>query len=331
MDFENLPKIELHCHLDGSIRPQTVIDIAMKENIELPSYDHNIIKRALIAPTECNSLDDYLRCFDIPIAVMQSKESLERTAFELVEDAALENVKYIEVRFAPVLHTRKGLKLKEIIECVLTGMKRAEKLFDIKSNLILSCLRVIPVKAAFETIEAGKEFLGKGVVAIDLCASEDEGFSMKFEESIALAREYGYNVTIHAGETGIGKNVLEAVTLLKATRIGHGVFIHNCKEAYDIVKKQNIFLEMCPTSNIQTKAAKSIIEHPIYKFYKDDIKVTINTDNRTVSDTNLTKEHIIVFNNFHISYEEYKTFYLNSVDASFTNQATKELLRTYVK
>ena len=145
------------------------------------------------------------------------------------------------------------------------------------------------VDSAFEVVEKGKKFLGKGVVAIDLCASEEEGFCGKFVEPIALARQYGYRVTIHAGETGIGKNVLEAVELLGAERIGHGVFIKDCLEAYNIVKEKRVVLEMCPTSNVQTKAVNSFSEHPIYDFHKDGIKVTVNTDNRTVSDTNMTE------------------------------------------
>lgn len=325
-----LPKIELHCHLDGSLRPETIIDIAKREGLDIPSFDIEGIKRELIAPVDCESLDVYLKRFVIPNLVMQSKENLRRVAFELFEDCAKENVKYMEVRFAPLLHIAKGLTIEEIIESVIQGIKEAEEKYDIKGNLILSCMRHMSAQDALEVIEEGRKFLGKGVVAIDLAGSEGVGFCEKFVEPIALAREYGYRVTIHAGETGIGKNVLEAVELLGAERIGHGIFIRDCAEAYSIVKEKGVTLEMCPTSNVQTKAVNSLSEHPVYDYHKDGIKVTVNTDNRTVSDTDMTKEYSLVFNEFNISNEDYKVIYYNSIEASFADLETKEKLKKYL-
>lgn len=330
MNFENLPKIELHCHLDGSVRPETIIDIAKEEGISIPYYDIENIKKEVTAPAECKSLDEYLKRFKIPNLVMQSKESLRRITFELLEDCAKENVKYIEVRFAPLLHTTNGLSIEEVIESVISGIKDAEEKYDIKGNIILSCMRFMSANKAFEVVEAGKKYLSKGVVAIDLCAAEDEGFCSKFIEPIALAREYEYRVTIHAGETGIGRNVLEAVELLGAERIGHGVFIKDCIEAYNVVKDKGITLEMCPTSNIQTKAIDSFKNHPIYDFYNNGIRVSVNTDNRTVSDTNMTKECHILLREFNITFEEYKQIYHNSVAAAFAPLETKEWLRKYI-
>ncbi|MBU3180734.1 adenosine deaminase [Clostridium psychrophilum] len=330
MKYIDLPKIELHCHLDGSLRPETIIDIAKDEKISIPYYDIKNITKEVTAPEECKSLDEYLKRFEIPNLVMQSKESLRRITYELLEDSAKENVKYIEVRFAPLLHITKGLSICEVIESVITGIKDAEETFDIRGNIVLCCMRFMSANKAFEVVEAGKEYLSKGVVAVDLCGAEGEGFCSKFIEPIALAREYGYRVTIHAGETGIGKNVLEAVELLGAERIGHGVFIKDCVEAYDIVKEKKITLEMCLTSNIQTKAIDAFENHPFYNFYNDGIEVTINTDNRTVSDTNMTKECEILFKIFGITFEEYKQIYYNSVDAAFTDFETKQWLRKYI-
>ncbi|MGD6959446.1 adenosine deaminase [Rossellomorea aquimaris] len=330
MNYSIMPKIELHCHLDGSVRPETIIDIAKREGIHIPSFDIEEMKEELIAQLDCESLDEYLEKFSIPNAVMQSKENLKRITFELYEDAAKENVKYMEVRFAPLLHTRKGLSIEEIIGSVIEGMKEAEGQFDIKGNIILSCMRTMSVESAFEVVEQGKIFLGKGVVAIDLCASEEEGFCGKFIEPIALAREYGYRVTIHAGETGIGRNVLEAVDWLGAERIGHGVYIKDCAEAYQIVKEKQIVLEICPTSNVQTKAVNQFRDHPLYDFHRDGIKITINTDNRTVSDTTMTKECDLVWNEFAMSYEDYKEIYMNSVEAAFASDEVKEGLKKYL-
>ncbi|MGG1629567.1 adenosine deaminase [Rossellomorea sp. NRS-1567] len=330
MNYSTMPKIELHCHLDGSVRPETIIDIAKREGIHIPSFDIEEMKEELIAPLDCESLDEYLEKFSIPNAVMQSKEYLKRITYELYEDAAKENVKYMEVRFAPLLHTQKGLSVEEIIGSVIEGMKEAEEQFDIKGNIILSCMRTMSAERAFEVVEQGKNFLGKGVVAIDLCASEEEGFCGKFIEPIALAREYGYRVTIHAGETGIGKNVLEAVEWLGAERIGHGVYITDCPEAYQVVKEKQIVLEICPTSNVQTKAVNQFRDHPLYDFQKDGIKITINTDNRTVSDTTMTKECDLVWNEFAMSDEDYREIYMNSVEACFASDEVKEGLKKYL-
>ncbi|OFI07781.1 adenine deaminase [Clostridium acetireducens DSM 10703] len=330
MDFQKLPKVELHCHLDGSLRPETVIEIAKEENIEIPSYEIEHVKNMLIAPMECKSLVEYLERFKIPVAVMQSKNSLRRVSYELLEDAAKENVKYIEVRFGPLLHTEKGLSIEEVIESVLAGIKDAENKFDIKGNLILGCLRNMPVDTVFDIIESGKNFIKQGAIAVDLCANEDPGFCEKYIEPIKLAREYGYRITIHAGETGVGENVFDAINMLGAERIGHGVFIKNCKAAYDIVKNKRIPLEMCPTSNIQTKAVNSIKNHPIYDFYKDGIKVTVNTDNRTVSNTTLNKEYETLFKEFNMDYDDYKQLYLNSIDASFAGSDTKIKLKKLI-
>ncbi|MEG2290570.1 MAG: adenosine deaminase [Clostridium sp.] len=330
MNFKEMPKIELHCHLDGSIRPQTILDIATKDNIEIPSYNLSELTELLEAPLQCKSLVEYLDRFSIPVKIMQSKENLERVTYELLEDASKENVKYIEIRYAPTLHTQNGLTLDEVIESVLVGIKKGEKDFDIHSNLILSCLRHMGSDSALTVVEAGRKYLGKGVVAIDLCGAENEGFSKDFIEPIRVAREYGYRVTIHAGETGIGVNVSDAIKLLHAERIGHGVGIKDFKEAYDLVKNNNVILEMCPTSNIQTKVVTGYNDHPLFKFYKDGIRVSFNTDNRTVSRTNVTNECESINHVENMSYDDYKKIYNDSVDGAFATENIKNHLKTLI-
>lgn len=330
MNLKELPKIELHCHLDGSIRPKTVLELALKQGLDLPSYEMDYIKNILIAPIECSSLEKYLERFEIPIKLMQSKENLRRIAFELMEDSAKENIKYIEIRFAPLLHTSSNLSIEEIIKSVLDGINDGEKKYDIKGNLILSFLRHMPVETIYEVIEIGKKYLNNGIVAVDLCANEEYGFCKKFIKPFSLAKELGYKITIHAGETGIGENVLEAIETLGAERIGHGIYINSCKEAYDIVKNKNIVLEICPTSNVQTKAVNSIETHPLLNFYKDNLKVTINTDNRTVSNTTLTNEYTVIKNTFNIDFDIYKNFYFNSIDAAFIDDEFKLKLKNLI-
>ncbi|MCG3601726.1 adenosine deaminase [Clostridioides difficile] len=328
--FENLPKIDLHCHLDGSVRVETMLDIAIKEKIDLPSNNMDEIKKLAKVSFNCTSLDEYLEKFDLPLKVMQSKENLKRITFELLEDASRENVKYIEIRFAPLLHTQKGMSVKNIIEGIIEGIREAESIYDIKGNLILGCMRTMTSKEALLVIEEGKSFVNKGVVAVDLCGPEKEGFCKEYKDVFKLAREYGYKVTIHAGEAASGENVLDAIYILKADRIGHGVKIKDHKKAYNLVKDKKILLELCPTSNVQTKTVDSYEVHPFYTFYKDNLHVSINTDNRTVSDINLSSELNVIFDTFKLGLEDYKIIYRNAVEASFADKETKEYLNSLI-
>ncbi|MCP8397277.1 adenosine deaminase [Clostridioides difficile] len=328
--FENLPKIDLHCHLDGSVRVETMLDIAIKEKIDLPSNNMDEIKKLAKVSFNCTSLDKYLEKFDLPLKVMQSKENLKRITFELLEDASRENVKYIEIRFAPLLHTQKGMSVKNIIEGIIEGIREAESIYDIKGNLILGCMRTMTSKEALLVIEEGKSFVNKGVVAVDLCGPEKEGFCKEYKDVFKLAREYGYKVTIHAGEAASGENVLDAINILKADRIGHGVKIKDHKKAYNLVKDKKILLELCPTSNVQTKTVDSYEAHPFYTFYKDNLHVSINTDNRTVSDISLNSELNVIFDTFKLGLEDYKIIYRNAVEASFADKETKEYLNSLI-
>ena len=330
MDINKLPKVELHCHLDGSLRVETVIELAKKEGIDLDSYEYDYVKNLLTVGETCSSLDEYLEKFDLPNMVLQTKENLRRASFELLEDAAKENIKYIEIRFAPIFHIKNGLKLEEIIESVIEGIRDAEKIYEIKGNVIVSCIRGLDIKHVYDTMEAGSKFLGKGVVAIDLAATEKEDFVYEYVDAMKLAKEKGFRITIHAGETGFGKNVRDSIKLLGAERIGHGVFIYNDEEAYDLVKNLGVTLEMCPKSNIDTKAVNSYSNHPIYNYHNDGIKVNISTDNRTVSNVTLNEETNNVLKTFNITLDEYKEIYINNVQASFCDNKTKEKLIEFI-
>lgn len=330
MNIEKLPKIELHCHLDGSLRVDTAIELAKKENIDLESYEYEYVKGLLSIDENCASLDEYLEKFHLPNKLLQTKESLKRASFELVEDSAKENIKYIEIRFAPILHINKGLTLEEVIEAVIEGIREAEEKYEIKGNVIISCMRSFDINHVYDSIEAGAKFINNGVVAIDLAAVENEDFAYDYIEAMKKAKEKGFRITIHAGETGFGKNVKQAIELLGAERIGHGIYIYNDDEAYKLVKEKGITLEICPKSNIDTKAIKEYKDHPIYNYYKDNIKVTLNTDNRTVSNISLNEETDKIINTFNLSLDEYKEIYKNSVEAAFCDDKTKEKLLSYI-
>lgn len=329
MNYFDLPKIDLHCHLDGSLRPQTVLDLAAENNIELPSKNAEDIKNMMVAPETCPNLQEYLDRFALPIKVMQTAEAIERISFELFEEAAKENVKYLEVRFGPQLHTQQGLTYAEIIDSVVKGMKRAETQYDIKGNYILSLVKLLPIDSVNDIIDAGAPFLGKGVVAFDLAGAELDNFASEYAEYTQYARDKGYRITIHAGEQGCGQNVYDAIELLGAERIGHGVAIKDHAEAYQRVKEDVVGLEACPSSNVQTKAIPELKQHPLKDFYNDGLAVTINTDNRTVSNTTMTDEVQKVLEQFELSAEDYKNIYIASVEQSFATDEVKKHLMQY--
>ncbi len=331
MNYLDLPKIDLHCHLDGSVRPATIIDLAKQQSIHIPSQDINEINQLMIAPETCPNLEEYLKRFELPLSVMQTAKGLERTSFELFEDAALENVTYMEVRFGPQLHQQAGLSFDEIMASVVAGMKRAEAKYKIKGNYILSILRTFPKDHIKAVIDAGAAYLGKGIVAFDLAGAELPGFCHEFIEYTDYAKSLGYQITIHAGEQGVGQNVEDAISLLGASRIGHGIDIQDHDSAYALVKKGNVALETCPSSNIQTKAVANLSEHPIKAFYLDQLAVTINTDNRTVSNTSMTQEVKKVVEAFDLTEQDYAEIYRISVAKSFASDAVKaELLASLI-
>lgn len=326
MNYFELQKIDLHCHLDGSVRPSTIINLAQIQNTEIPSQDEAVIGEMMIAPETCNDLQEYLTRFDLPLKVMQTVEALERITYELYQDAAEENVKYMEVRFAPLLHTNLGLSVTQIIEAVVKGLKRAEQDFDIHGNIIVCALRTMPTESIKPMLDECQPFLNKGVCAFDLAGAEFPGFCHDFIEHAEYARQLGFNITIHAGEQGEGQNVEDAIKLLHAQRVGHGIYIKNHAGGYKAVEDGNIGLETCPSSNVQTKAVANLSEHPAAEFYHKGLPVTINTDNRTVSNTTMTKEVQKVIENFNLNEEDYKAIYLQSVEQSFASLEVKQSL-----
>lgn len=327
MNYYSLPKIDLHCHIDGSVRKETIVDIAKKEGLVLPED----LDRWLVAPETCGSLDEYLTCFDWPNKVMQTKEAIKRITFEVFEDAALEQVKYLEVRFGPLLHLEKGLSIEEVIQSVVEGMEKATSQYDIEGGIIVSILKTMAFDQINDVIDAASLYIDRGVVAIDLAGSELPGFSHDFIDYIAYAKQKGLHVTIHAGENGYGQNVTDAILLLHAERIGHGIYIANDSKAYALTKEQEVLLEICPTSNVQTKGVKSMETHPIRAFYDDDVLISINTDNRTVSNTTMTKEIELTMETFQMNEEDYKKIYRNAVLKAFTSDSIKEKLLRYIE
>lgn len=312
--------IDLHLHLDGSLTPEIVTKLAKIQGIALPSYDNEELRKLLCVPKDCGSLNDYLKCFDLPLSLLQDKEAVTFCVKLLMEHLSSLNYEYCEIRFAPQLHKKHGLSQKEVVKAALSGreeykIEHPESDFDVK--FILCMMRGSDNQNEnFETIEVAKEFLGKGVVALDLAGAEGLFPTKNYEGEFKTAREYGIPFTIHAGEADGAESVRTAIEF-GAKRIGHGIRAMENEEVMKLLKEKEIPLELCPTSNLQTKAVSSWKEYPLKKFLDYGIKVTINSDNLMVSDTNVAKELKLVQNEFSLSVEEMNILKENSKNSVF--------------
>lgn len=325
--LDKLPKIDLHCHLSGSIRPETMLALAQKENIEIPTTELEAFKSYVKVPEDCRSLKEYLTRFEFTLKVMQKQEYLYRITNEFLEDMSKQNVKYIEIRFAPFFHLEKGMTFEEAVEGVLRAMEDGRKKYGILSNLILICMRHHPVENSMQVVERGKAYIGKGVVGIDLAGNEHDYPPEIHKAAFRLAKEYGLHRTVHAGETGIPQNIVTAVKELFAERIGHGIHAYMDENILQYVKKNKVPLEVCISSNVQTKAVGSLQDHPIKSYLEQGIIVTANTDNTTVSNTTLAQEYEKLIETQGFSLEDLQKIILNAVDVSFISEEEKKSLR----
>jgi adenosine deaminase len=288
--IEKLPKTDLHVHLDGSLRLSTIIDLADKQKVELPARDEDRLRAAMNLGQNCGSLVEYLKAFDVTLRVMQTADALTRIAYELAEDAAKENVRYMEVRYAPMLHTRRGLKLTAVVEAVLEGLRAAQEKYGIESNVIICGIRNVSPESSLEMAELAVAYKGRGVVGFDLAGAEYDHPAKHHKKSFQLVRDNNINVTIHAGEAYGPESIAQAIHVCGAHRIGHGCRLRENGDLLHYVNDHRIALECCPSSNVQTGAIRDLQSHPI-KLYKNlGLRVTVNTDNRLVTDTTVSRE-----------------------------------------
>lgn len=313
-----MPKVELHMHLDGSIPISYVIK---KYNITKEE-----IKSKMIADEKCKNLNDYLTKFDYPISIMQTKEELQDIMIQLLNELKEQNVVYVEIRFAPQFHTNKGLSQEEVIKTVID----AKNIVDIKSNLILCVMRgKNNIDKNFETVNLAKKYLGKGVCAIDLAGAEALFKTEEYKDIFKYAKEQNIPFTIHAGEAD-GIDSIKSAIDFGAKRIGHGVRAIESEKLMEYIKENSITLEVCPTSNIQTCICNSYSSHPLEKLYKYGILTTINTDNMTVSNTDLLNEYINIIDNTSLTYADIEKMNKNSIKAAFLSIDEKnKLLNKY--
>lgn len=311
MTLKELPKIELHVHLDGSVRIDTVNELLKINNAN----------EKMVAPEKCIDLNDYLTKFELPIQVMQTKANIERISSELVEDLEKENIIYAEIRFAPIKHIEKGLTLNEVVDAVLEGINRG----NVKTNLILCMMRDSSYEENLKMIQLAKKYLNKGVVALDLAGAEGIYKTKCFKKLFEIAKNNNIPYTIHAGEAD-GPDSINAAIDFSTSRIGHGIRILEDKKLIKEVNEKNILLEICPTSNVQTNVVDKYSNHPIKKIIENNIEISINTDNRTVSNVTLTQEYQKLIDNFNFTYNDLILINKNSIKHSFLNNNEKKEL-----
>jgi adenosine deaminase len=312
-----LPKTDLHCHLDGSLRLKTVLELAEQQKVKLPADTEDGLARAIHMGETCGSLEDYLVAFDVTLAVLQTEEALFRAAYELAMDCAAENVRYLEVRYAPVLHTRRGLKPTTILDAVLDGLRKAKREVGIKSHVIVCGIRHMDPQTSVRLAELAVAYKYNGVVGYDLAGAEEGHPAREHGEAIQLIRDNNVNVTIHAGEAYGPDSIAQAVHKCGAHRIGHGVRLRENGDLLNYVNDHRIPLEMCPSSNLQTGSVTSFASHPL-KFYFDfGLRVTVNTDNRLITDTTVTKELGIAHREMGFNLEDLCTLVVQGFKSAF--------------
>jgi adenosine deaminase len=321
-----LPKTDLHLHLDGSLRLDTVRDLAAAQGVTLPAADRAGLVKILQVGPQCESLAEYLRVFDIVLPLLQDEASLARAAFELAEDAHRENVLYVEVRYSPLLHRQAGLTMDRIITAVETGLTQARDRFGIRTGQILCGIRQISPDSSLELAEHAVAWKGRGVVGFDLAGAEKDYPAKHHREAFYVVQNNNVNITIHAGEAFGPASIHQALHYCGAHRIGHGARLWEDEDLLQYVNDHRIPLEICPTSNVQTKAVPSLAQHKLPFYMKEGLRVTINTDNRLVSGTNSTRELEVVARQFDLSVEDVVDLVVSGFKSAFLPLADKTRL-----
>ncbi len=320
------PKIELHCHLDGSMEVSRIQKLLAERGEQ---EDVEELRRKLTAPMDCGSLAEYLERFDLPIRCLQTAGGLAAAAYDLAKAASGEQVKYIEVRFAPSFHTAEGLSVCEILEAVESGLKRAKEETGIKSGILVCGMRNLPMEQNLSMLKQARSLYGQGVVGCDLAGDEKAYPTKNFAEFFEKAKSYQMPFTIHSGECGSTDNIRVAIEL-GAKRLGHGIAMAQEPDLMRVCANHRIGVELCPTSNLQTKAVRSMEDYPFMQFYEAGIPLSVNTDNRTVSNTSCSREFELLADFYRMEEEQLMDvmhqIYKDSVEMSFADDDTKHRL-----
>ncbi len=315
--LRRLPKAELHVHLDGCLRPQTMIELARDAGVRLPE-------------TTADALARYLERYEFTLAVMQSAASIERVAYEFVVDVAAENVRYVEARYCPVLHTS-NLKLGEVVEATLEGLKRGEAESGTRASLIVCGLRTFSPFVSDDLARVAVDYRNDGVVAFDLAGSEKGHPARDHARAFSYAASHGLHCTCHAGEGDGPESVRQALHDCCAHRIGHGTRITESAEVEEYVVEHQIPLEVCLTSNVHTQTIDDVAKHPVRRYFDIGCAVTLNTDGRLMDGVSLTDEFWLAHRKLGFSRTEIDRLIMNAFQSAFLPENEKALLLAQVQ
>ena len=321
MNLSKYAIIDLHLHLDGSLSPQAIILAAKKDHVLLPTYDAVELENYLSIDETCTSLTDYLTKFDIPNRVLQTKEGIHICTLDLIKRLAEQGLKYVEIRMAPQLSTKRGLSQEDVIIALLDTILEGKIKYGLKCNLILCMMRNYHYKENLLTADLAKKYLGKGVVAIDIAGDETKYSNKDIDGLFEYVNALGLPFTCHSGES-TNHSSIDYIMRYHPQRIGHGVKAIESIDTIDHLRRDNVYLEICPTSNVDTHAFNSLSEVPVLPLLKAGIKVTVNTDNMTVSKTTLKREYYNLVK-MGLTEDDIYQITLNSISASFLSKEEK--------
>lgn len=322
------PKAELHCHLDGSMRLATMVELAATQGKQdlLPADSVEGLRDKLRAVERSGSLTAYLEWFQYTVPLLQTPAALSRAAYELAEDNAAENVRYLEVRYSPILHVDEGLSLDAVNEAVLDGLTQAEQDLDITTSLIICGLRDRRESTSVRLAEMAVEYKHRGIVAFDLAGGEAGNPPKAHLPAFYHARNNLLNLTIHAGEDWGPDSIRQALFYCGAHRIGHGISLRKDPELMQYFADHRIPLEVCPSSNVHTQAIPNLEAHPIETYVHSNIPVTVNTDNRLFSRTSVTEELWRVYQHCNLTAGDLRDVVLNGFRYAFLPYERRQAL-----
>lgn len=319
--------IELHIHLEGSVRPQTLLELAREQGAYMPTYDVEALERYLRVPNCCTDLSEYLKRFDLAFTVLQEKKAIRRAVYELVKDLDAQGVLYAEIRMTPQYHTLRGLSQAQVVEAAIAGIRRGvEDSRRIRANLVLCTVRGADEKDNFATIVEAIQYLRRGVAGMDLVGDEESFPTDMYVEQFKVLNQEGIPFCVHAGEKA-GPDSIRLAINNGALRIGHGIHAIDSPDLVELIKERRIALEICPTSNIQTGVVAQIKNHPVKHYYDAGVRVAICTDDMVVCDTTLCKEYELLHNTFGWTEADFKKMNEYAIDAAFLPSMEKERLR----
>jgi adenosine deaminase len=311
-----LPKAELHTHLDSSLRPETMMELARDVGFELPARDPAALRRFMRADDAAN-LEDYLKRFEYTIPLLQTPGAIERVAYEMVEDAACDNVRYLEVRYCPHLSQRGGMTLDAVMEAELRGLERGERDFGCVARVINCSLRHYDPALSVEIAECSVRFRDRGVVAFDLAGGEAGRPPGNHRAAFDVAAGGLLGITVHAGEAAGAQSIAEAVHLCHANRIGHGTRLYESPDLQAYIRDRRILIEANITSNVQTHAVRSASEHPVRAYFDAGLNVTLCTDGWLMAGVSLSDEYWLAHSDLGFSRPEIDQLILNGFAGAF--------------